>query len=241
MQLVEGVAPHQPVVLLVEAVQDQGVRQDLVEDPAALHPSLVGERVSETTARCRRPGSPCPCWWSSGWLPPSGVSAAIGVDTWGRCLHGHGLLLQEGRHDSGWTARVCGRSTGPTPRDHVGRGARRSAKTSCRVTQRGRAHPDPEQQNTRPQRRDPDEKGRCDMTVLWVADIAAVGAVVLLAVGRAVAVSRLERQLRTIRLDDDWRLLGVPPIDLPRHRDIFEPSGHHPWDAGHQPTRRRSA
>ena len=61
------------------------------------------------------------------------------------------------------------------------------------------------------------------MTVLWVAGIACIGVVVLLAVGRAVAVSRLQRQFRAIGLDDGHEL-AVPLIDH-RRLGIFDPSG----------------
>ena len=40
MELVKGVAPHEPVVLLVEAIQHHAVGQDVIQRLAAFHPRL---------------------------------------------------------------------------------------------------------------------------------------------------------------------------------------------------------
>ena len=51
MQLVEGVPAHQPVMLLVQAVEDQAVAEDLVEQPAAHPPRLGCEADGEQPQR----------------------------------------------------------------------------------------------------------------------------------------------------------------------------------------------
>jgi hypothetical protein len=56
VQVVEGVASHEPVVLLVKAGQDDAVGQDMVQQLAALQPGLMrqGDR-QEGVAHHRRP------------------------------------------------------------------------------------------------------------------------------------------------------------------------------------------
>ena len=47
---------------------------------------------------------------------------------------------------------------------------------------------------------------------LVISVLVVVGVLVVVAIGRAIAGSRFERQLRLIRLDDDDRLRGIRPI-----------------------------
>jgi hypothetical protein len=48
VQLIERVAAHEPVVLLVEAVEDRGVGEDLIQELAAHLPRLTGETDRKT-------------------------------------------------------------------------------------------------------------------------------------------------------------------------------------------------
>ena len=56
MQLVEGVAPHQPVVLLVQAVKDDAVGQELIEQLRTLRPGLRARARSACGVTRRTPG-----------------------------------------------------------------------------------------------------------------------------------------------------------------------------------------
>ena len=58
VQLVEGRPAHQPVVLLVEGVQDLRVGQELVEPLAGVQSGSRATGRPGTGARCRTPGSP---------------------------------------------------------------------------------------------------------------------------------------------------------------------------------------
>jgi hypothetical protein len=58
VELVEGCPAHQPMVLLVEGVEDLRVSQELVQPLAGLAARCATVRAG-TAARCRMPGSPC--------------------------------------------------------------------------------------------------------------------------------------------------------------------------------------